>query len=38
MVGLLQLQTELAASRGGSTVTIRSGTPPPTPPPAPGGR
>jgi hypothetical protein len=37
MAGLLQLKTELDASRGGSSVMIRSATPPTTPPQPPGG-
>ena len=38
MAGLLQLKTELDASRGGSSVMIRSASPPaPAPPPRPPG-
>ena len=37
MAALLQLQTELAVNRSGSSVSIRNATPPPAPPRAPGG-
>ena len=37
MAALMQLQTELAVNRGGSSVSIRSATPPPAPPRPPGG-